>query len=136
MLDRGQTFEAMLLRISCHRASYCFPGMTLGGSCQRACRMAQQYCLFSVEKTCAVIMHNHGYRLTFVRVRQGKIQQARDMYQHLLQSKERLKGSDSVELCPLLLLMAALEKNHAKDYAQAEALLKRALAIKLRQYNR
>ena len=67
---------------------------------------------------------------------QGKIQQAREMYQRLLEAKERSRGSDSRELCALLLLMAVLEKDCAKDYSQAEFVLKRSLAIKLRMHNR
>jgi hypothetical protein len=61
---------------------------------------------------------------------------AQEMYQSLLEAKEQSKGTETVELCALLLLMAALEKNQVKDYAKAEALLKRSLAIKVKQYTR
>jgi hypothetical protein len=53
------------------------------------------------------------------------------MYSSLIEGRERSKGADSIELCPLLVLMSKLEMKEMQYHA-AEKLLLRSLAIKQR----
>jgi hypothetical protein len=60
-----------------------------------------------------------------------QVQGAREMYSSLIEGRERSKGADSIELCPLLVLMSKLEMKEMQ-YQAAEKHLLRSLAIKQR----
>jgi len=55
------------------------------------------------------------------------------MYANILDGREKAKGNDAVELCPLLVLMARLEMGD-NQFPVAERLLKRSLAIKQKHH--